>query len=410
MTPHAGGLSPHKKLRSGASVWTVRRKPGVPHQRLLRDRSTDVLIIGAGISGALVADSLSAAGLRVIIVDRRSPMAGSTSASTALLQYELDTPLTVLARSLGLSKAQQIWRRSRLALEALRDRTVRLGIQADVQRRDSLYLAGDLLDARGLAREQDARRRAGFEVGLLTARELRETYGIRRQAALLGYDDLVADPRALAAGFLRAAVGRGAALFCPVDVAEIHETASRVVAGTTSGREIRARHVVFATGYELVKGVPARGHSVESTWAIATRPQRSKLWPTECTIWEASEPYLYLRTTPDGRIVCGGEDEPFQDEAARDALSPKKFSTLEARLKALLPWVDARSEFQWSGCFGASETGTPSIGRIPGRPRSLAVLGYGGNGITFSMLASQIVRGIVTGAGDPDERLFALRR
>jgi glycine/D-amino acid oxidase-like deaminating enzyme len=41
-------------------------------------------------------------------------------------------------------------------------------------------------------------------------------------------------------------------------------------------------------------------------------------------IWEASDPYLYLRTTPDGRIICGGEDEDFSDEAARDRLLGRK--------------------------------------------------------------------------------------
>ena len=71
---------------------------------------------------------------------------------------------------------------------------------------------------------------------------------------------------------------------------------------------MRCRHLIFATGYELPDCVPRRGHKVISTYAIATVPQMRRLWPEQCTIWEASEPYLYMRTTPDGRIVCGGED------------------------------------------------------------------------------------------------------
>jgi glycine/D-amino acid oxidase-like deaminating enzyme len=232
-------------------------------------------------SGALVAESLSAADLRVVIVDRRSPMAGSTSASTALLQYEIDTPLTVLSRSIGVPDAVRIWRRSRLALDALRDRTAWLGIDADMQRRDGLYLSGDLLDAAGLAREHEARRRAGFEVALLSARDLRERYGIRRKAALPGFENMVADPRKLAAGYLRAAQARGARVFAPVEVVDVDESSRQIVATTRVGHEIRARHVVYATGYELAKCVPANGHHIASTWVIATKPQRSKLWATE---------------------------------------------------------------------------------------------------------------------------------
>jgi len=391
-------------------VWAAERKPPVPHERLRGGDAADVLVVGAGISGALVAESLSEAGLDVMLVDRRSPLAGSTSASTALLQYEIDTPMITLARSRGVATTERIWRRSRLALDALRDRTARLGIDAGMHRRDALYLAGDLLDARRLGLEAAARRRAGFEVELLSAAQLRERYGLRRSAAILGFENLVADPRKLAAGYLRAAHARGARIFAPVDVVAVRESARQVVATTSQGHELRAGHVVYATGYELARGIPAKKHRIVSTWAIATRPQRSRLWPTECMIWEASERYHYLRTTDDGRILIGGEDEDFEDEEHRDALIPRKVEALERKLHAIFPDVDPTADHRWTGSFGASDTGTPSIGRVPGKRRTLAVLGYGGNGITFSMLAAQMIRGIVTGAGDPDEDLFALAR
>ena len=89
------------RLRNGRSIWQSTRLPPIPHQLLTRDLATDVLVIGAGISGALVADALSEAGLSVVIVDRRGPVAGSTAASTALLQYEIDTPLSKLAKQIG---------------------------------------------------------------------------------------------------------------------------------------------------------------------------------------------------------------------------------------------------------------------------------------------------------------------
>lgn len=401
-------VTQRRDLRSGEPVWSTRRKPPVPHERLERHLETDVLVLGAGISGALVAETLTEAGLRVVVVDRRSPLAGSTSASTALLQYELDVPLIHLSRALGVPNAERIWRRSKLALEALRDRARRFDIDADLVRRDSLQLAGDVLDAAALAREETARRRAGFEVELLSASRLKDRVGIRRRAALVGFGNLVAEPRKLAGGFLRVAHARGARILSPVDIVDVDETKRQVLATTSAGFEIRAKYLVYATGYELPDEVRANGHRIASTWAIATKPQRAKLWPTECMIWEASERYLYLRTTPDGRIVCGGEDEAFEDEAKRDALLPKKVMTLQRKLRALLPHVDVEAEFQWTGNFGESERGTPSIGLVPRRKRTFAVLGYGGNGITFSMLAAQILRGLVTGTGDPDAELFSL--
>ncbi len=47
-----------KDLRTGRSVWQQHRAPPVPHRPLTRDLETDVLVIGAGITGAMVADAL----------------------------------------------------------------------------------------------------------------------------------------------------------------------------------------------------------------------------------------------------------------------------------------------------------------------------------------------------------------
>ena len=100
---------------------------------------------------------------------------------------------------------------------------------------------------------------------------------------------------------------------------------------TGEGPVLTARYVVYATGYEMPTAVRPAGHTVHSTYAMATQPQPAKLWPEHCHIWEAATPYLYARTTPDGRVICGGEDEPFQDEEQRDALLAPKTARLAAQ-------------------------------------------------------------------------------
>jgi glycine/D-amino acid oxidase-like deaminating enzyme len=273
----------------------------------------------------------------VLVLDRRGPVRGATVASTALLQYDIDTPLIHLARRVGWDAAVRIWRRSRLALDALRERVRHLEIEAGCENRDSLYLDGNVLRPRLLQREAAARRRAGFEVAFLGPREVERRTGIRRRSAILSFDDMQADPRRLAAGFLRAAAARRARLCAPVDVVQVTPGPRRTRVITGGGSVVTTRFVVFATGYEVPTVVPQRGHAIASTWAMATRPQPRALWTDRSLVWEASSPYLYLRTTDDGRVICGGEDEPFSSAAARDALLPQKTRTLERRLHRLLP-------------------------------------------------------------------------
>ncbi len=401
-------LSPHRDLRTGVSYWQSRPMPRVPSARLTRDIATDVLVVGAGISGALVAEAL-AGEHRVVIVDRRGAAKGSTPASTALVEYEIDTPLTKLARQIGADDAARAWRRSHLALHSLSARTRQLGIKCDIARRDTLYLAGNVLDADGLEKERAARRAIGIETELLRRAELKSRFGIERPAALLSHGDFTLDPRRLTGGYLRAAIANGAKLYAPVEVTDVETHRGGVTALTKAGPTIRARHVVFATGYEVPKFVPGDGHRIASTFAIATRPQRRNLWPGEALIWEASDPYLYMRTTPDGRVICGGEDEDFADDEKRDALIGKKAAAIGRKLQRLFPSLDVTPEFQWAGSFGTTGTGLPLIGAIPRKKNCWAILGFGGNGITYSRIAADIVAAALAGKADPDADLYEFR-
>jgi glycine/D-amino acid oxidase-like deaminating enzyme len=403
-------LTIKRDLRTGRPLWLDRRLPSLPSGELTRDISCDVLVIGAGISGSIIAEALSDAGMKVVIADRRGAVQGSTVASTALLQYEIDTPLSVLSERIGLDRAERLWRRSRLAVDALRERTRALGIKAEQATRDSLYLSGNVLDADGLSAETDARRRAGFEVSFLKTAAVLEQYGISGRSAIVGRDNFTADPRLLAAGFLKAAIKRGARLYTPVEITGVEPTTSEVTAMTAGGPEIKCKSVVFATGYEMLKGIPKKGNTIISTWVIATKPQPRKIWPTGCIIWEAADPYLYIRTTPQGHVICGGEDAEIADADVRDALNGEKTARLQEKLGALLPMINANADYSWSGSFGDSATGTPTIGPVPNMPNCYAAMGYGGNGITFSMMAGQMLRGLITGVGDRDSDLVSFGR
>ncbi|HYM99256.1 MAG TPA: FAD-dependent oxidoreductase [Aestuariivirgaceae bacterium] len=400
-------LNPQSNLRTGLTYWQSRPLPHIPVAPLISDRKTEVIVIGAGITGAMAAEELTAAGLRVTIVDRRGPLQGATAATTALLQYEIDLPLTELQKTIGHADAARAWRRSKLGLESLAAKVQALGIRCAYKRVSSLYLAGPLLDATGLAHECQARNAIGLHTAYLTRKALQERYGITRSAALLSFDTLSVDPLKLAAGFLRRALANGAQLFAPVTVEDVECGPEKVAVRTGDGPVLTARYVVYAMGYEMPKAVRPKRHTVHSTYAMATKPQPQNLWPDQCHIWEAAAPYLYARTTPDGRVLCGGEDEEFQDEAKRDALLAHKTACLEKKLHRLFPQLDCHAAFAWCGSFGASPTGLPTIGAIPDRPGCFAIMAFGGNGITYSRIAAEVIASQITGRNDLDADLFA---
>ena len=316
----SGDVTTPRDLRTGRPVWLARGAPRLPVSPLDKSIKVDVAVIGAGVSGALVADALLQAGKSVAVLDRRGPVRGSTAASTALLQFELDQPLTTLIRKVGRERAVRAYWRSAAAVGHLRGRISDLGLRCRFKERQTAYLPGNVLNTEGATRGGGRPGVVGLRSRFIDRDELRALTLVERPGAILSAGAAEADPVAMVAGLWRSAMSRGCAIYAPVEVTSVACGRSHVVLGTDGGQEVQADHAVFATGYELFDLIKASGYKVSSTWAMATAPQPKRLWPSRCLIWEAADPYLYLRTTADGRIIVGGEDEPFADDERRDAL------------------------------------------------------------------------------------------
>jgi glycine/D-amino acid oxidase-like deaminating enzyme len=385
--------------------------PHTPHDAaVVTELMDDVVVVGTGISGALVAYSLMRAGRRVTMVDRRVPLTGSTMASTALLQFELDLPLHQLARKIGWSAAARAYRRSARAVRDLATLVHHERIRCAFEPRESLYLAGDAYGARALAAEVDARTRAGVSGAYLSAAALTARYGLTRTGAILSSGSAAADPAQLTAGLLRRIVRRGGRILSGVNVTGVDSGAHGVELSIAGGARVFANQVVFCTGYEVPTRLPTRSHRIHSTWALASAPNATfPAWLARTLLWEASDPYLYLRTTADQRLIVGGHDEDGASAYTMQARLAAKLRAISDDVRTLIPDLRFRISRGWGGAFGESLTALPLIDRLPGTRHAWVVAGFGGNGITFSMIASQVIAAALHGVHDPDAGLFRLR-
>ena len=123
-------------------------------------------------------------------------------------------------------------------------------------------------------------------------------------------------------------------------------------------------------------------------------------------IWEASSPYLYTRATADGRVIAGGEDEDFDDARQRDALIEAKRGTISAKLAAMIAVDDITVDCAWAAAFGSSPDGLPAIGRARNHDNLWLASGFGGNGVSFAALGTELIAAALSGAADPDAECF----
>jgi glycine/D-amino acid oxidase-like deaminating enzyme len=399
-------------LRSGEPYWGSRDHQGSMRCAALdQPAKCDVLIVGAGVTGAIAADMLSAEGVDVIVTDKRDIGQGSTAASTALLMYEIDTPLIDLARRYGPERAARYYQISLRCLRGTADLTHGLQEACDFSWRKSLYLASRRSHARTLAAECEARRNAGIEVDLLGEADITRLFPFSAPAALLSHHAAQVDPLKLTRGLLKRAMSRGTRVFGRTCIDRIEQSQREMVVATAAGPAIHARTVVIAAGYESGWFLDNAPGTLRSTYVACSRPVPVQpAWHDGWLIWETSRPYAYLRTTSDGRAIIGGADVPFKNPTARDALLPRRTRMLARRFAKMFPDLPFDIEFAWTGTFGESEDGLPYIGATPSRPGCLLAMGYGGNGLTWGVLAAEIIRDACLGRANREAELFAMDR
>lgn len=167
----------------------------------------------------------------------------------------------------------------------------------------------------------------------------------------------------------------------------------------------------MACGYESQEYLSKKVVDFNSSFAVVSEPfAEPNLWYKNCLIWETARPYLYLRTTNDNRVLIGGKDEPFYNPKKRDALNRKKAAQLTRAFQTRFPDLPFRADFQWAGTFAETQDGLPYIGTVDERPHTYFVMGFGGNGIVFSMLAAEIVRDLLAGKKNQAAKLFGFER
>jgi glycine/D-amino acid oxidase-like deaminating enzyme len=403
--------TPALDLRGGTTLWEAGLPP-VRCRPLEENLSADIVIIGSGITGSFLAERLSRLDKSIVVLDRNQPQMASTAASTALLSWEFDRPLRELVPVVGFLRAAHAYRAGvgevLGILELVRD----LRIACHCIPRPSLYLAGSEMGSKELADEQRLRELARIPSLLVSESELGEVFGFRREAALYSMGCAEVNPVLLARGLANAAAMRGTRFFAPTTATNYDLSSREVTVLTERGYEVGARTLILASGYEMPSFVPAKIHRVVSTWAVATTAGVIPLWPQHALVWEASDPYLYMRYTADHRIVVGGGDENLTDAELRDRKIPAKSDTLLAMLQDMrtpvaLPGVD----YAWGGFFGETDDGLPLIGPMPGHNNVFAAYGYGGNGIAFSALAARLIGELISGdRRDPLLDCFAIDR
>lgn len=397
----------------GHLYWPTTLEGKTAYPALEQNVRCDVAIIGGGMSGTICANALVEAGLNTVMLERDEVCGGSTSANTGLLQYANDIMLHELAEQIGEADAAEFYSACRMAVRQLHQLAAKLPTDIEFHSRSSLYYASSEADVPKLQKEYDMLRKHEFPVDYWTDEQITAHYPFTRPAALLMHGDAEVNPYRFVRSITEHNVKHGLAVYEGTEVVRHRSADGRHLLETKSGAVVEADHVIYAIGYEPEE---LRGQLIKAdinrSYAAVTAPQKHiDDWYARNMIWETARPYLYMRTTSDGRIVVGGLDEHQSVPLADDEARAKRIAKLERMIRELFPMMDSPIEYEWSAAFGESRDNLPFIGSDPAWPGVYYCLGYGGNGTVYSMLAAGIVRDLILGkTPHPVSRIVRLDR
>ena len=129
------------RLRTFESFWLLKNGLLYTYPMLQKNIVTEIVVVGGGITGALISHALMQHGYKVTLIDRRDIGQGSTSATTSMLQYEIDEKLIDLAEKIGEQAAVDCYKAGITAIKDLQKLVKDTGSDCGFKMKKSVYAA-----------------------------------------------------------------------------------------------------------------------------------------------------------------------------------------------------------------------------------------------------------------------------
>lgn len=390
------------KLVAGDMLWTNINKIPDKYTYLSNDIECDALIIGGGVTGAIIAYYLTKEGIDTVLVDKNIIGYGSTRASTAILQYEVDTDLYGLSHMIGEEKAAKCFELSEKAVFDIRDIVNELDDDCDFMLKECFYYTSNSSHISLLKKEFDLRKKHGFNVEFIDKNNAKDKFSFPIEAGIYSKSGgALIDPYKFTRALIKKSIKNGLKVYENTEINIIQSESNHVYLKTPNDFSIKAKKVIMAAGYESKKYIDRGILNITRTFNLVTKPIKEfNGWHNKCIIRDDNDPYIYFRTTADNRIIVGGEDEKVGKETSKmsnltneDLVSIKKYDILLKKLKDFFPDIkDIEVEYKFSGLFGVTKDGLPYIGEYSKMPNCYFALAYGSNGIVNGILCGQLIK------------------
>ena len=395
----------------GKPIFTAINKEKRQFNYLDSDLETDVCIIGGGVTGCIAGYYFSKNKIPTIIIEQKRIAHLSTSVTTSLLQYELDDNLNELTEHTTLEKAINSYKLGLKALDELNNFINLYGNECLYEKKDTLLYTAKDNEVNAIKNEFDLRLKNGFNVEYIDTNT--SPFSFNLKAGIIAKDGgAQLDPFKFTHQLIKASESFGLKAFENTKAIKVDYCNNGAEITTEFGYKIKCKKVIVATGYNTTLFTKRNFATMTTTFNVATNPVSTfDGWNNKILIRDNENPYNYLRTTPDNRLIIGGEDISFLPGIFDKDMANIKYDILENRLKSMFPYINnIKIDYRYCGAFASTPDNLGFVGPDPNHTNLWYCLGYGANGILFAILGGLWLSNLYLGNKDKDIDLFKVDR
>lgn len=394
----------------GDCIFTRINKLTKQYEYLTEDIDTDVIIVGGGVTGAILGYYFNKNNINAVILEKSRIAHGSTSITTSLLQYELDSNAMMLKSYTSIDKIIRSYELGINALNEIEEFISKYGNTCDFKKVDSFLYTAKEIEKKELEDEYKIRMDAGFPVEFIEKENNPFSFDVKA-GVLSKSGGAQFDPYRFTHDLLKVSCEKALRVYENTEVVGVNYSENDVTVETIYGHKVKGKIVIVATGYNTELFTKRVFGTKSTTFNIATRPINNiEDIYKGVNIRDNKDPYNYIRTTGDNRIIIGGEDINFLPDIFKEKLCSKSYYKLEQRLRNLFPKLSIEIEYKYCGAFASTKDDLGFLGKDPNNSKLWYCLGYGANGILFAILGGMMLSKLYVGEVDEDLKLFKVDR
>ena len=357
------------------------------YQKLDHDLTTDVLIIGGGMTGINTLYHLRESNLEVVLVEQNKIGMGVTANSTGKLTYLQDHLYNKLLTNFDFEVASSYLKSQRKAIQLAIDIIKKNSIECDLVQTNSYVYTNQEKEIKKLKELKEFLEKNGFEV-------FEDTNFMVESKYMIGVGDTyLFHPVKYILGLLKACSSRN--IYENTSIVKIEEENEEYVCFTEE-HKIHAKRVVVATHYpyfHLPLVFPVKASLEKSYLSVSLK----KMEPLSLISY--NNPFISIRNYQDYCIYLSNSHKN-----NTKVLDSEHFEELLKKVNDL----GLNPEYLWSNIDIMTNDGLPYVGEI--KERLLIGTGYNTWGMTNGILAGKILGDLILKRKNAYQALFDPKR